>query len=216
MRVATGVIGVGAMGLGVAASLCRAGFATYVRDVRPQPEREAAGLGATIVASPAAVAQHADVVVVLVVDAPQVEDVLFGADGLATTLRPDAVAVLSSTVDPEFVVAVGARLAARGLALVDAPVSGGPQRAHEGALTVMAGGARAALDRCAPVFAAMARRVFEVGGIGDGARMKLCNNLLAGVHLAAAAEALALAVRAGLDPRLASEVIGASSGEAGS
>ena len=212
MTSAAGVIGVGAMGLGVARSLRRAGFPTYVRDVRSEAEHAAASLGAVIVASPAAMAQRAPAIVVLVVDAPQVEAVLFGADGVATAMPPEGIVILSSTVDPEFVESVGERLAPRGIALVDAPVSGGPQRAHDGALTVMAGGTRTALDRCAGVLAAMANRVFEVGGIGDGARMKLANNLLAAVHLAAAAEALALATRAGLDPRLAADVIGASSG----
>lgn len=212
METTAGVVGVGAMGLGVARSLCRAGIATVVHDVRAEAEHAAAAFGALAVPSAAAVATRAAVVIVLVVDAPQVEDVVFGPEGIATAMPPGGIVMLSSTVDPDFVVGVGERLAARRIALVDAPVSGGPRRAHDGALTVMAGGARASLDECAPVLRAIASRVFEVGGIGDGARMKLCNNLLAAVHLAAAAEALALAARAGLDPRLASAVIDASSG----
>jgi putative dehydrogenase len=207
-----GVVGVGAMGLGVARSLCRARIPTLVRDVREEAEHAAAALGAVVVSSPAALAARAQVAILLVVDAPQVEDVLFAREGIDGAMQPGGIVMLSSTVDPDFVVSAGRRLAARGIELVDAPVSGGPQRAHDGALTVMAGGSRDALDRCAPLFRAIAARVFVVGGIGDGARMKLCNNLLAAVHLAAAAEALALAARAGLDPRLASDVIQASSG----
>jgi len=212
MSLVPGVIGVGAMGLGAARSLVRAGFTTFVRDIRPEAEAAAAALGAHAAASPAALAQGADVVVVLVVDAVQVEDVLFAADGAARALARGGTVVLCSTVDPEFVESVGERLAPHGIALVDAPVSGGPARAHDGTLTLMAGGTRAALDRCAPVMRAMASRIFEVGAVGDGARMKLCNNLLAAVHLAAAAESLALAMRSGLDAKVAADVIGASSG----
>jgi 3-hydroxyisobutyrate dehydrogenase-like beta-hydroxyacid dehydrogenase len=206
------VIGVGAMGLGVARSLLRAGYTTCVRDIRLEADAAAAALGARVSASPAALAREADIVVVLVVDAPQVEDVLFGADGVTRATPRGGIVMLCSTVDPEFVESVGERLALRGIALVDAPVSGGPARAHEGTLSLMAGGTRVALDRCADVMRAMASSVFEVGGVGDGARMKLCNNLLAAVHLAAAAEAFALARRAGLDPSVAGDVIATSSG----
>jgi len=207
-----GVIGIGAMGLGVAASLRRAGIPTFVRDIRPDAERAAAALGATVVSSPAAVARRAAVIVILVVDAAQVDDVLFGPDGVAATADERPVVVLSSTVDPDYVVRTAQRLASQGIALVDAPVSGGPARAHAGSLSVMVGAEPGPRLRCAAVLDAMASRVFDVGAIGDGARMKLCNNLLAGVNLAAAAEALALAVRSGLDPAVAAEVIGASSG----
>jgi 3-hydroxyisobutyrate dehydrogenase-like beta-hydroxyacid dehydrogenase len=212
MSLVTGVIGVGAMGLGVARSLLRAGFTTIARDIRPDAQAAAVALGARAADSPAALARESRVVVVLVVDAPQVEAVLFAADGAACALARGAIVMLSSTIDPAFVESVGARLATHGVALVDAPVSGGPARAHDGTLTLMAGGARAALDRCAPVMRAMASRVFEIGAVGDGARMKLCNNLLAAAHLAAAAEALALATRAGLDAKIAADVIGSSSG----
>jgi len=207
-----GVIGVGAMGLGVAASLCRAGITTIVRDVRAEAEQAAAAFGARAASSPADVAREADIVVVLVVDAREVDEVLFGDGGVTSGDVPDRIVVLSSTLDPDYVVDVGGRLADAGIALVDAPVSGGPQRAHDGALTIMVGGPAEARARCAPLFRAIAQRTFDVGGIGDGARMKLCNNLLAAVHLAAAAEALALAAGSGVDPTLAGAVINASSG----
>jgi 3-hydroxyisobutyrate dehydrogenase len=206
-----GVIGAGAMGLGVVRSLRRAGRTTVVRDIDARAVQHAAALGARIAPSPAALAREVDLVIVLVVDAAQVDDVLFGADGAAAALAPGGIVVLSSTVAPSFVVSVGARLPA-GVHLVDAPVSGGPQRAHDAALTVMAGGTVPALARCAPVFAQVASRVFEVGDAGDGARMKLVNNLLAAANLAAAAEAFALARRAGLDVRKVHEIVAASSG----
>ncbi|HEY5863370.1 MAG TPA: NAD(P)-dependent oxidoreductase [Casimicrobiaceae bacterium] len=208
-----GVIGAGAMGMGVVASLRRAGFGTCVRDVRVEAEREACALGADIAPSSAAVARACDIAIVLVVDAAQVDDVLFGADGFAASAAPGRVLVLSSTLPPDYVAELAPRLAVSGLVLVDAPVSGGPARAHAGTMTIMAAGPAAALARCEPVFARLAGRVFRVGHVaGDAARFKIVNNLLAAVNLAAAAEALALARRAGLDPAQVAEVVGASSG----
>ena len=203
-----GVIGAGAMGMGVVASLRRAGVATQVRDLRTDAEREARGFGATIAPSPAAVARGCDIAVVLVVDADQVDDVVFGADGYAAAAPAGRVLVLSSTLAPDYVAALAPRLAARGCTLVDAPVSGGPARAHAGTMTIMAAGPAAALARCEPLFARIAGKVFRVGATaGDAAKFKIVNNLLAAVNLAAAAEALALARRAGLDPAQVAEVV---------
>jgi L-threonate 2-dehydrogenase len=208
-----GVIGVGAMGGGVVASLCRAGFTTHARDIRPEAMAAAAALGATVHESAATLAGAVDVVVVLVVDAAQVDAVLFGELGAAAALRPHAVVLLASTLDPDDVVAVAAKLAARGLSCVDAPVSGGPRRAAEGTMTMMVAGAAAAMARAEPVLAAIAGKVFRVGTApGAAAKFKIVNNLLAAVNLAAGAEALALATAAGLDPRMVVEVVNASSG----
>jgi 3-hydroxyisobutyrate dehydrogenase len=207
-----GVIGVGAMGLGVVQSLRRAGIETIVRDVRPEREAAAAALGAAVAPSPAAVARAAGVTLVLVVDAAQAEDVLFGADGYASAAPPRRIVVMSSTVEPEFVVSAAERLRAHAVTLVDAPVSGGPRRAADGTMTMMVGADAVARARCAPLFACIAGRVFDAGGVGNGARMKLVNNLLAAINLAAAAEAYALGVRAGLSVRTVHEVVAASSG----
>jgi 3-hydroxyisobutyrate dehydrogenase len=200
------------MGLGVVRSLRRAGIETFVRDILPTADADAAALGARVSASPAAVARAAAITIILVVDAAQAEDVLFGDDGYASAASPGRIVVMSSTVEPEFVQSAARRLTGHGVALVDAPVSGGPQRAADGTMTMMAGGDAAALERCAPLLRRIASRVIEVGGVGDGARMKLVNNLLAAVNLAAAAEAYALARRAGLDPRTVHDVVAASSG----
>lgn len=208
-----GVVGAGAMGMGVVASLRRAGIATQVRDVRADAERDARALGADIAPSPAAIAHACEVAILLVVDDRQVDDVLFGRDGYAAAAPPARIVVLSSTLPPDYVTALASRLADLGLLLVDAPVSGGPGRAHAGTMTIMASGPAAALARCDPVFARIAAKVFRVGGVaGDAARFKIVNNLLAAVNLAAAAEALALARRAGLDPARVADVVGASSG----
>lgn len=212
-NVVVGVIGAGAMGMGVVRSLLRARLATHVRDVEPATQARAVALGATGHDTPAALVAACDIVVVLVVDAAQIETVLFGANGAQRTLGPGRTIVVASTVDPDWVSELATRLLPSGAALVDAPVSGGPQRASDGALTLMCAGAPAALAQCEAVFAAIATRVFRVGAKpGDAAKFKIINNLLAAVNLAAGAEALALARRAGLDPRQAFDVINASSG----
>jgi len=208
-----GIIGVGAMGMGVVASLLRGGFPTHARDIRPEAQQEAASRGATVHPDAAGLARGCDIAIVLVVDAAQVDDVFFGAGGAANAFRPGAIAVVSSTVAPDYVSALSDRLAAHGVRLVDAPVSGGPRRAADGIMTMMVAGDAASLARCEPVFGAMAGRLFRVGSAaGDAAKFKLVNNLLAAVNLAAGAEALALAVRAGLDPQQVVEVVNASSG----
>ena len=210
---AVGVIGTGAMGMGVVRSLRRHGFDTHARDIRPEAHAEAAALGAHCHPSAVALARACDIVIVLVVDAAQVDDVLFGKDGLADAARRDIVVVLSSTVPPDYTAALALRLATLGIALVDAPVSGGPRRAADGSMTMMVAGDASARARCELVFAAIAGRVFNVGKVaGDAAKFKIVNNLLAAVNLAAGAEALALANKAGLDLQRFVEVVNASSG----
>ena len=211
--VSIGVIGAGAMGGGVVRSLRRAGATTHVRDVRADATDAARALGAEIHDSPATLARVCPIVIILVVDDTEVDSVLFGADGAAAAFIPDAIVVLSSTLAPDYVTALAPRLAACGATLVDAPVSGGPRRAADGTMTMMVAGPANALARCAPVFGVIAERVFEVGAhAGDAARFKIVNNLLAAANLAAAAEAVALATAAGLDPRQVFDVVNASSG----
>ena len=207
-----GVIGAGAMGMGVVQSLRRAGFEVHVRDIRVEAQEAAARLGAALADSPAALVRACDLAIILVVDAPQIETVLFAEDGAASALVSSSVVVISSTIAPDDVIGFAQRLSATGASVVDAPVSGGPQRAADGTMTIMAGGPSEALARCAPVFARIARRVFEVGALGDGAKFKLVNNLLAAANLAAGAEAFAIAREAGLDRRQVLDVVNASSG----
>jgi 3-hydroxyisobutyrate dehydrogenase-like beta-hydroxyacid dehydrogenase len=208
-----GVIGTGAMGLGVVQRLVLHRFAVRARDIRPQAEAAGIAAGAVAYPSPAALARGCDIVIVLVVDAPQVDDILFGAEGAAAALAPGAIVLLSSTVAPAFVESTATRLSTRGVTLLDAPVSGGPQRAAAGTMTVMLAGDADAIERCAPLFDAIAAKRFVVGARpGTAATFKVLNNQLAAVNLAAGAEAMALAIRAGVDPRTLLEVINASSG----
>jgi len=169
--------------------------------------------GAHVHRTPADLGPHVDAVVVLVVNADQTEQVLFGPQGAAGTLRPGAVVIASSTVAPAFAESLGERLAARGLLHLDAPVSGGAARAASGEMTVMASGSTAAFDAAAPVLGAIAAKVYRLGDRpGMGSKVKMINQLLAGVHIAAATEAMALGIRAGIDPDALYEVISNSAG----
>ena len=208
-----GIIGTGAMGLGVVQSLVRNGFGVGLRDILPRAESAAVAVGATAFPTPAALARECRTVILLVVDAAQIDDVLFGENGAAAELTPGAIVIVSATVPPSYVAALAARLAAFGARLIDAPVSGGPLRASDGTMTIMISGDAQAIAECAPLFDAIAGRRFVVGTrAGDAAMFKVLNNQLAAVNLAAGAEAMAIAARAGLDPRLFVEVVGASSG----
>jgi len=208
-----GVIGTGAMGGGVVRSLVRAGVATWARDIRAEAQAAAVGNGAAPSASPAELARACDAIIILVVDADQIDTVLFGADGAAAALAPGAIVVASSTVDPAFPAALAPRLAAAGIALLDGPVSGGPAKAAAGTMTMMVSGDPAALQRMRPILDAITGRLFAVGPrAGDASAFKIVNNLLAAANLAAGAEAMAMAARAGLDPQQFYDIVNASSG----
>mgnify|MGYP003643869588 FL=1 len=207
-----GVVGMGAMGMGIALSLLRGGFRTTGFDLNPDAMARLAEAGGTPAATLAAVAE-ADVIFLVVVNAAQVDAVLFGADGLAPALREGAIVALDVTVPPAFARDVAARLAERGIVMLDAPISGGSARAHAGELTVMASGAPAAFDRAAPLFDAIAAKLYRLGDEpGAGSTVKMINQLLCGVHIAAMGEAMALGIRAGVDARTIYEVISNSAG----
>jgi 3-hydroxyisobutyrate dehydrogenase-like beta-hydroxyacid dehydrogenase len=185
-----------------------------VRDIDAARERLAREAGCTVAASPAALAGAIDVLIVAVVDGAQTQAVLFGADGAAATLRPGATVLLCPTISPEDVVSAAARLSALGIEALDAPMSGGPQRARDGQMSLMVAGPDAAFARCEPLLRHLSSRLFRIGPRpGDGARTKLVNNLLAAINLAGAAEALALAQRLGLDAAATWAVVEESSGQ---
>lgn len=208
-----GLIGLGAMGLGMAQSLRRKGHPLRVFDVRREAVTAFVAEGGTACNSPAEAAAGSDVLVSVVVDAGQTESVLFGERGAAAAMASGSVFVMCSTVDPRFSTALEARLDKLGLLYLDAPISGGAARAARGEITMMTAGRPAAYDRALPVLQAMAARVYRLGdAAGPGSTVKIINQLLAGVHIAAAAEAMALGIRAGVDPRQIYEVITASAG----
>ncbi|TPQ27478.1 L-threonate dehydrogenase [Cupriavidus pinatubonensis] len=208
-----GVIGLGAMGNGVAQSLLRAGFTVHACDLRPDVLQRFADAGGVPCASPAELGSRCDVVVTLVVNAQQTEAVLFGADGAATTMRPGTLVIASATVPPSFAEALGRRLGEQGILLLDAPVSGGAARAASGEMTMMTSGPAEAYSLAEDVLAAISGKVYRLGNAhGAGSKVKIINQLLAGVHIAAAAEAMALGLREGVDPDALYDVITHSAG----
>ncbi len=212
-----GFIGLGAMGTGMARTLLDAGHAVRGFDVRREAVDALTAAGGTGVDSVQAAARDADVLLVMVLSAEQVTQVLFerDSDGIdaASVLTSDAVVMQCATVTPAFARETAARLNERGLLMLDAPVSGGTVGAEAGSLTVMASGPDAAFARAQPVLDAIAANVFNLGEeCGLGSTMKMINQLLAGVQLAAAAEAMAFASKTGLDAQQVYEIITVSAG----
>ena len=208
-----GVIGLGAMGAGMAGSLRRAGCDLHVCDVREGVAAAFAKHGGTADATPAALAADCDVVVSVVVNAAQTESVLFGDGGVAAAMRAGSVFVMCSTVDPNVSIAFESRLEAMGLLYVDAPISGGAAKAASGEMTVMGAARDAAWTKAEPLLHAMAAKVYRLGtSAGNGSKVKIINQLLAGVHIAAAAEAMALGLREGVDAGALYDVITHSAG----
>jgi 3-hydroxyisobutyrate dehydrogenase len=202
------VLGLGAMGLPMATHLAGThGVAAF--DISAERLALAEAAGATPAASPAEACARADVALIGVRDAAQLEQALFGEAGAAETLPTGSVVVLTSTVGADAAVAAASRLGVGGVHLVDAPVSGGPVRAGQGDLLIMVGGSAEAVDRARPVLEALASTLTVAGPrVGDGQMLKTVNQLLCGIHTAAAAEALALAHALGLDLDATIEVLG--------
>jgi 3-hydroxyisobutyrate dehydrogenase len=209
MRV--GFVGLGTMGGAMAANVARAGFTVTAWNRTPGRAEHLGELGVTLVASPAAVAAASEIVVTIVSDTPDVESVLFGADGVAEGAGPGTLVVDMSTIAPSATRDFAARLAERGVAMLDAPVSGGSEGAKKGTLTIFVGGEAADLDRARPVLAAMGTTITLVGPIGSGQAVKAVNQvILAGTYLGVA-EGIVLAIKAGLDVE---QTVGALSGGA--
>ncbi len=210
---AVGVIGLGSMGGGVAKSLLAKKFDTHVYDVRAETVKAFVAQGAKAAATPAALGAACGVVVILVVNAEQTDKVLFGEQGAAAAMQPGSVVVSSATLAPDVAEQLGARLERMGLLMIDAPVSGGAAKAASGEMTIMASGAPAAFTKCEKVLGAIAAKVYRLGDRpGPGSKVKMINQLLAGVHIAVACEAMALGIRAGADPKTLYEVISNSAG----
>lgn len=208
-----GVIGLGSMGLGVAKTLCRAGFETWGFDVRDAALLELEEAGGHTASSPAALGQKVDVAIVLVATADQMRTVLFGEAGAAATLHEGSVVVASATVPASFAIEAAFHLSEHGIYMIDAPLSGGVVGAESGNLSVMASGPDEAFLIAQDVLDAIAAKVYRLGPRhGTGSTVKTINQLLAGVHIAASAEAMALGIRAGVDPDTLFEVISNSAG----
>lgn len=195
-----GVVGLGSMGYGIATSLLRAGHQVYGADVNQQAVVRFRAEGG----SPqevTVVAAELDALGVVVLNADQTEQVLFGREGLVARLSPGAVVMLCVTVAPDYARSVAERCAARGVEFLDAPISGGSRKAAQGKLSVMASGAPSAFKKARPALDAIAEKVFELGERpGAGSAMKAVNQMLAGTHIAAMAEAITFGMTQGIDP----------------
>lgn len=208
-----GVIGLGTMGMGAALNLLRKGFDVTGCDLRESARAEFAAAGGSVVEIPDALPADLEAVVVFVITAAQTEQVLLGERGCLPRIGKGAVVLCCATVAPEAARALDARITEAGFLMLDAPVSGGKVGAQAGTMTVMASGPEAAFAKARPVLEAISSKVWRLGdAIGVGSTVKMVNQLLAGVHIATAAEALALGIRAGADPRTLFEVISASAG----
>lgn len=214
MSALVAIVGVGNMGGGMARRLLDRGWPVRACDLVEAKVQALVDAGAQAAATPAQAAAGAAALIVCVVDAAQAREVLFGPRGAADALAPGGAVLLCPTIAPDDVEGIAADLAQRGLAPIDAPMSGGPARARDGSMSLMVACADADYERQRALVEALSSRVFRVGTRpGDGARTKLVNNLLAGINLAGAAEALALAQRLGLDLARTLDVIEQSSGQ---
>lgn len=207
-----GFIGLGAMGGPMALNLAKAGFALVVNDIDASKTAPLKAKGAAVAESAEAVAAEVERTIVIVETTAQAEAVIVGEKGILGSARAGHTVLCMATIDPFAARAIAERLAARGIAILDAPVSGGTGRAQSGELSVIVGGERAVFDRCQDLFSAMGNRSFHVGPLGSGLAMKLVNNMLVQVNTVAVAEAMVLGVKAGLDPQMIYDVVRVSTG----
>lgn len=195
-----GFIGLGIMGKPMAARLVRAGFPVVVHNRSPAAAEELAAEGAQAAGSPREVAERSGVVITMLPDSPDVEAVVHGDDGVLAGARQGMLFIDMSTIAPATTRALHAALAERGVAAVDAPVSGGEQAAIDGQLSIMAGGDEDAIARAAPVFEELGKATTQIGPAGAGQVAKAANQIVVALTIQAVAEALTLARKAGVDP----------------
>lgn len=194
-----GFVGLGLMGRPMALNLLKAGHVVHVWTRRVESMQPLVEAGAVACLSASALAGVVDVVISMVADAPDVEQVALGTDGVAAGARPGLVFVDMSTISPSAAQSIAARLEEKGIPMLDAPVSGGEIGAINAALTIMVGGDEAAFEKVRPLFEAMGKTVLLIGTSGAGQVAKACNQILTGVGVAAVAEALNFATRSGVD-----------------
>ena len=211
-----GVIGLGTMGMGAALNLLRKGHAVTGCELREPSRADFAAAGGSVVATPAELPPDLEALVVFVVNASQTEAVLFGdgdGPGCLNGMAKGAVILCCATIAPGAARSLDQRISDAGFLMLDSPVSGGKVGAHAGTMTVMASGSDAAFAKAGPVLEAISSKVWRLGDqVGIGITVKMVNQVLAGVHIATAAEALALGIRAGADPQTLYDVISESAG----
>jgi len=199
MTVSVGFIGLGIMGAPMARNIIKAGFALTVHNRTRAKEEPLAALGAKRAASPQEVAEQSTIIITVVGDSGDVEAVITGDDGVLAGAKAGSIVIDMSTISPTVTRRIAAAGEHHGVKMLDCPVSGGEQGAIDGTLSIMAGGAAEDLERARPVLAAMSKKITHIGGSGTGQMTKLCNQVVVGLTLLAAAEGLALAETSGLD-----------------
>ncbi|MBI2741558.1 MAG: NAD(P)-dependent oxidoreductase [Rhodospirillales bacterium] len=207
-----GFIGLGAMGGPMALNLAKAGHKLVVHDIDQGKTAAVRAKGAELAGNAEAVAAAVDRTILIVETTDQAQEVIAGERGIIKGAKPGHIVVCMSTIDPFAARALAEQLKAKGIAMVDAPVSGGTGRAQSGELSVIVGGDKEIVTRCEDLFKAMGNRTFHVGPLGSGLAMKLVNNMLVQVNTVAVAEALVLGVKAGLDPQAIYDVVKVSTG----
>jgi 3-hydroxyisobutyrate dehydrogenase len=198
----------------MARNLIKAGFPVTVFNRTRSKAVNLGEQGATVASSPAEVARQTDIIITIVTNSPDVESVVFEKDGVIEGISSGALFVDMSTISPDVTRAIGSRLAERGVAMVDAPVSGGERGAIDGTLSIMAGGETSDFERCRPVFEAMGKKLVHCGPLGAGQTVKLCNQIVVGLNNLAMSECMVFAAAAGISVDRMLEAV--SAGAAGS
>ncbi|MFD3248104.1 2-hydroxy-3-oxopropionate reductase [Rahnella aquatilis] len=206
-RMKIGFIGLGIMGKPMSKNLLKAGYELVVMDRNPDTVGEIVKLGATAADTPKAVAAVSDVIITMLPNSPQVKEVALGENGLIEGARPGTIFIDMSSIAPLASREISEALAAKHIAMLDAPVSGGEPKAIDGTMSVMVGGDKAVFDKCYEIMKSMAGSVVHTGDIGAGNVTKLANQVIVALNIAAMSEALVLATKAGVDPDLVFQAI---------
>lgn len=202
-----GFIGLGIMGKPMCKNLLKAGYELTIMDRNPAVLNEVAALGAEIVDSPKAVAEKTDIIITMLPNSPHVKDAVLGENGVIEGAKRGAIIIDMSSIAPLVSREISGKLEEIGVDMLDAPVSGGEPKAIDGTMSVMVGGKKEIFDKCYPIMDAMAGSVVYTGGIGAGNTTKLANQIIVALNIAAVAEALVLATKAGVEPELVYQAI---------
>ena len=208
-----GFIGLGSMGKAMAINILKAGFPLTVYDIRKEPLAEMEKLGANIAKSVKELGKVSDTVVVMVLNYPQIKQIIAPPDGLLGGMRRGSTLIVTSTISPLEIVEVEKMAKQHGVEVVDSAVSGGHERAVEGTLVLMVGAGEKAFKENKPLLKAMGKHIYYTGGVGKGQTVKMINQLLVGAHQVAAAEALVMAKKLGMDLKVLHEIISNSVGD---
>lgn len=207
MSLKIGFIGLGIMGKPMSKNLLKAGYSLVVSDLNQVTVGELVLAGATSAATPKEVAEQVDVVITMLPNSPHVKTVVLGPNGVIEGANKDTIVIDMSSIAPLASREIATELAKKGIAMLDAPVSGGEPKAIDGTLSVMVGGDIAVFDRCYNILKAMAGSVVHTGKIGAGNVTKLANQVIVALNIAAVSEALSLATKAGVEPELVFQAI---------